>query len=53
MNFMPLGMVLPIHSGALILKDLYSQAIAHAVKAEFSKQPEEQALKIFIGALGM
>ena len=53
MNFMPLRMVLPIHSGALVLKELYSQAIVHAVKAELSKQPEQQALKIFIGALGM
>lgn len=53
MNFKPAGMILPIHSGALILKELYSQAIAHAVMAELSKRPEEQALKIFIGALGM
>ena len=53
MYFMPLRMVIPIHSGALVLKEVYSQAIVHAVKAELSKQPEQQALKIFLGALGM
>ena len=52
MNFVPYGIFLPINSGALILKELYQQSIAYAVKAEMSGLPTEQTVKIFLGALG-
>lgn len=52
MNFSPFGTFLPIHSGALMLKELYQQAIAHAIRGKMSGLSTEYGVRIFLGALG-